>query len=60
MGFEEGECVKERKRLLNSLTEEIREILNGKLGRDRKLQDICRLLKENISYYDWVGFYLIP
>ncbi len=24
---------------------------------DDRLQSICELLKENISYYDWVGFY---
>ncbi|WP_298148317.1 GAF domain-containing protein [Flavobacterium sp.] len=26
-------------------------------SRTEKLQGICDLLKENISYYDWVGFY---
>ncbi len=26
-------------------------------NRTEKLQTICDLLKENISYYDWVGFY---
>jgi GAF domain-containing protein len=25
--------------------------------RDEKLLQICRLLEENIDYYDWVGFY---
>lgn len=25
--------------------------------RDEKLQQLCHLLKENIDYYDWVGFY---
>lgn len=25
--------------------------------RDEKLMQICRLLSENIDYYDWVGFY---
>ncbi len=24
---------------------------------DDRLQNICELLKENVSYYDWVGFY---
>ncbi|MGO4822715.1 MULTISPECIES: GAF domain-containing protein [unclassified Flavobacterium] len=27
------------------------------LSRDEKLQAICRLLNENIEYYNWVGFY---
>lgn len=25
--------------------------------RDEKLKEICQLLSENVSYYDWVGFY---
>lgn len=25
--------------------------------RDEKLNQICHLLKDNIDYYDWVGFY---
>jgi len=25
--------------------------------RDEKLLQICRLLEENVDYYDWVGFY---
>ncbi len=24
---------------------------------DQRLQEVCELLKENISYYNWVGFY---
>ena len=25
--------------------------------RDEKLQQLCHLLRDNIDYYDWVGFY---
>lgn len=25
--------------------------------RDEKLQSVCDLLRNNVSYYDWVGFY---
>ena len=25
--------------------------------RDEKLKEICQLLSDNVSYYDWVGFY---
>ena len=25
--------------------------------RDEKLKQVCHLLKDNIDYYDWVGFY---
>lgn len=30
---------------------------NNAVSTDSRLQDICNLLKENIPYYDWVGFY---
>jgi len=26
---------------------------------DAKLKAICKLLKDNVSYYDWVGFYFV-
>jgi GAF domain-containing protein len=29
------------------------------LGRDEKLRAVCRLLKEDVSYYNWVGFYVV-
>jgi len=33
-------------------------ILNqAALSRDEKLLEVCALLKENVAYYDWVGFY---
>lgn len=27
------------------------------VSRDEKLKGLCQLLSDNISYYDWVGFY---
>ncbi|HEY9185570.1 MAG TPA: GAF domain-containing protein [Salegentibacter sp.] len=30
---------------------------NEELSVDHRLEQICDLLKENIPYYDWVGFY---
>jgi len=27
------------------------------LSRDEKLKNLCQLLQDNISYYNWVGFY---
>ncbi|TDA85988.1 GAF domain-containing protein, partial [Halomonas marinisediminis] len=35
----------------------ILDIVNSKLSYDNKLQTICDLLRNNIEYYDWVGFY---
>ena len=40
------------------LKPKIQEILNQKaLTRDEKLLEICSLLKDSISYYNWIGFY---
>ena len=30
---------------------------NTALSRDEKLQAICQLLNENVTHYNWVGFY---
>jgi L-methionine (R)-S-oxide reductase len=45
--------------LFRSLTAKIRKVLKGNLDKDEKLKAICRLLKDNVSYCDWVGFYLV-
>ena len=31
---------------------------NGSSSRDEKLENICNLLRSEVPYYDWVGFYL--
>ena len=41
------------------LTERIGEALKGEEDRDEKLRTICRLLKDNVPYYNWVGFYIV-
>ena len=34
------------------------ELISDKFAtRDEKLKQICKLLEENITYYNWVGFY---
>ena len=34
------------------------ELVSDKIAtRDEKLEQICELLEQNISYYNWVGFY---
>ena len=48
-----------RKVFFDSLTEKIAEVLKSKKSRDDKLKTVCRLLKENIPHYNWVGFYLV-
>jgi len=44
---------------LNYLLEEIRETVASKSGNMEKLTAICKLLKKNVSHYNWVGFYLV-
>ena len=40
------------------LKTKVQDILSKtNISREEKLLKICHLLKDNISYYDWVGFY---
>jgi GAF domain-containing protein len=44
--------------MFNTLKEKISDIIIQKSGdENKKMQQICDLLKENINHYDWVGFY---
>jgi GAF domain-containing protein len=42
----------------NFLINNIMRIVKSAAGRNDKLLKICKLLNENIDYYDWVGFYI--
>ncbi len=42
---------------LKKLENKIINILSDNYSSEEKLQRICNLLKTNISYYNWVGFY---
>ena len=48
-----------KQHLFNNLISKVREIVSGSPDTNNALLAICKLLKDNISYYDWVGFYLI-
>jgi len=41
------------------LIERIREIVDNRLNEEEKLKDVCKLLRDNVSHYDWVGFYAV-
>ncbi len=43
----------------NHLLALINKKLEQSQERDSLLSDICWLLKDNVKYYDWVGFYLV-
>jgi len=49
----------EKSALFRSLSEKIDKVLRSQLSRDEKLKGICKLLRNNVSYYDWVGFYIV-
>lgn len=36
----------------------VQEIIDSKQKRDEKLAAVCQLLKDQVPYYDWVGFYI--
>lgn len=48
-----------KEKLFGDLLDEVRGIIALRGQRDEKLLNICSLLKEKISHYDWVGFYLV-
>ena len=56
-----AECgsMKEKRKRFGILTKVVRKIVDGKLDKGDKLKAICRLLIDEIPYYDWVGFYLV-
>lgn len=37
---------------------EVKELVDGERGSAEKLEAVCKLLREAVSYYDWVGLYL--
>jgi L-methionine (R)-S-oxide reductase len=51
--------VTDKGNLFEFLTARIDVVLKTNLGKNEKLGTVCKLLKENVSYYNWVGFYLV-
>ena len=41
------------------LRERIGKALKSEEDRDGKLRTVCKLLKDNVPYYNWVGFYIV-
>ena len=39
------------------LMPKVQDVLHHHTMRDEKLMQLCHLLRDNIDYYDWVGFY---
>jgi GAF domain-containing protein len=51
--------VTERNESFEFLAKRIDEALAGLEDIDGKLKTVCRLLKNNVPYYNWVGFYIV-
>jgi GAF domain-containing protein len=51
------EC-SEKKELFGRLMGEVKEIMDKNLEPREKMEEVCKLLADNVPYYDWVGFYL--
>lgn len=48
----------EKKKIFDALLKKIKEIVKTKIDSKEKLLKICELLKDNVPYYNWVGFYI--
>ena len=46
-------------KLFEFLTKRVAEIVSSRDSEENKLKAICKMLKGEISYYDWVGFYIV-
>ncbi len=51
--------VADKSDLFRRLVKRIGEIAEGRATRDEKLKTICSMLRDNVPYYDWVGFYVV-
>jgi len=45
--------------VFDKLLAELSKLVLGSLTLNETLAEICRMLKNNIPYYNWVGFYLV-
>lgn len=43
--------------MINKIKQEIDNLFEKQSSKEEVLQQICNLLKEKVSHYDWVGFY---
>lgn len=41
------------------MLDRIKALLEGSQPPRARLQEICRLLRDQVAHYDWVGFYLV-
>jgi GAF domain-containing protein len=49
----------DKRELFRFLVQKTTEVLKSDGDRDGKLKAVCKLLKDNVPYYNWVGFYIV-
>jgi L-methionine (R)-S-oxide reductase len=60
--FQSGDILKEldeTKQLFDALIEKVKQIVAQSSENDKKLSAISKLLRDEVPYYDWVGFCLV-
>ncbi len=50
--------MKDKAKIFAKLMPKIEAALSGGAARDEKLQRVCDVLKAEVPYFDWVGFYV--
>ncbi len=48
----------DKKESFNFIINKIMRVVKSANQRNQKLVNICEILKNDVSYYDWVGFYI--
>jgi L-methionine (R)-S-oxide reductase len=48
----------DKAKIYEGLLPDVKAIIEGSGSREKKLQRICDLLRKEVPYFDWVGFYL--
>lgn len=46
-------------KMFDALFKQVQKTMKTEKKPEEKLQEICKLLRERVDYYDWVGFYLV-
>ncbi len=49
----------EKAELFKEILTRVEGVLREKPSKEAKLKAVCRLLRDNVSYYNWVGFYIV-
>jgi GAF domain-containing protein len=49
----------DKSEMFRFLLRKARGVLKSSLDRDKKLKTVCKLLKDSVPYYNWVGFYIV-